>query len=245
MRLEVLLYRWEAPGPYRVAFSTRQGGVSEGPFTSLNLGKRTGDEPERVFENRARLCRELEIDPARSSMALQKHGAVARRAEPMGLLSKNPEFPECDALWSEEPGQGMLLVTADCLPVAIARTNGGAPALALAHAGWRGLLAGVLESATRALARGRTAAVLGPAIGPCCFEVGDEIAARFRRRFGREVVAGGKVDLWLAGERALEEAGCSSVERVEICTACHPELFFSHRRDQGLTGRQGVIGAIA
>ena len=241
--MEGMFFRWQAPGPYRVAFSTRQGGVSEGPFASLNLGKRTGDEPERVFENRTLLCRELEIDPARSSMARQKHGAAAQRAEPRGLLSNN-SFPECDALWSEEPGQGMLLVTADCLPVAIVRTNGAEPALALAHAGWRGLLAGVLDSAIQALAGRRTAAVLGPAIGPCCFEVSDEIAARFRRRFGREVVAGGKVDLWLAGEKALGEAGCSSVERVEICTACHPELFFSHRRDQGLTGRQGVIGAI-
>ncbi len=244
MSPEATLYRWQAPGPYRVAFSTRLGGVSEGAFASLNLGKRTGDEAERVFENRARLCRELGIDPARSSMALQQHGAAARRAAPKGLLSENLDFPECDALWSEEPGQGMLLVTADCLPVAIARADGGEPALALAHAGWRGLLAGVLESATRALAKGRVAAVLGPAIGPCCFEVSDEIAARFRRRFGRDVATGGRVDLWLAAEKALAEAGCSNVERVEICTACHPELFFSHRRDQGPTGRQGVIGAI-
>jgi YfiH family protein len=239
-----MLYRWEAPGPYRVAFSSRQGGVSEGPFFSLNLGKRTGDELERVLENRSRLCRELEIDPARSTMALQRHGAETRYAEPKGLLSKSPLFPECDALWSEEPGQGMMLVTADCLPVAIARTNGERPALAVAHAGWRGLLEGVLESAVRALAGTGTAAVLGPAIGPCCFEVGEDVAARFRSRFGREVVEKGRVDLWLAAEKALGEAGCARVERVEICTACHPELFYSHRRDKGQTGRQGVIGAV-
>lgn len=239
-----MYFRWQAPGPYRVAFSTRLGGVSEGPFASLNLGKRTGDELERVLENRKRLCAELEIDPARSTMALQQHGAVAQRAEPRGLLSQKTSFPECDALWSEEPGQGMLLVTADCLPVAIARTEDEQPALALVHAGWRGLIAGVLESTMRALGHGKTAAVLGPAIGPCCFEVDEELGARFRRRFGREVVSGGKVDLWLAAEKALESEGCTSVERVEICTSCHPELFFSHRRDQGHTGRQGVIGAI-
>jgi polyphenol oxidase len=243
--MEGMFYRWRPPGPYTVAFSTRVGGVSEGAFASLNLSERSGDEPARVFENRARLCRELEIDPARAIMARQLHGAVARRAEPSGLLSEDVDLPECDALWSEEPGQGMLLVTADCLPIALAREDGERPGLALVHAGWRGLLAGVIESAARALGGGgRVRAVLGPAIGPCCYEVSDEVAAHFRRQFGREVAHGRKVDLWQAAEKALESAGCSQVERVGICTSCHPELFFSHRRDQGHTGRQGVIGAI-
>ena len=242
--MEGMFYRWRPPGPYTVAFSTRLGGVSEGTFASLNLGKQTGDEPARVFENRAHLCHELEIDPARATMARQLHGAVARRAEPKGLLSEDVDLPECDALWSEQPGQGMLLVTADCLPIALAREDGERPGLALVHAGWRGLLAGVIESAARALGRGRIRAALGPAIGPCCFEVSDEVAARFRRQFGREVAQGRSVDLWLAAEKALESAGCSQIERVGICTSCHPELFFSHRRDDGHTGRQGVIGAI-
>jgi YfiH family protein len=243
--MEGMLYRWRPPGPYTVAFSTRLGGVSEGAFASLNVGRETGDEPARVFENRAHLCHELEIDPARATLARQLHGAVARRAEPKGLLSEDIDFPECDALWSEEPGQGMLLVTADCLPIALAREDGERPGLALVHAGWRGLLAGVIESTARALGRGRIRAALGPAIGPCCFEVSDEVAARFRRQFGREVAHGRNVDLWLAAEKALENAGCSEIERIKICTSCHPELFFSHRRDQGHTGRQGVIGAIA
>lgn len=242
--MEGMFYRWRPSGPYTVAFSTRRGGVSEGDFASLNVGRETGDEPSRVFENRAHLCRELEIDPARATMALQLHGAAARRAEPNGLLSEDLDLPECDALWSEEPGQGMLLVTADCLPVALAREDGERPGLALAHAGWRGLLAGVIESTARALGSGRIKAALGPAIGPCCFEVSDEVAARFRRQFGREVASGRNVNLWLAAEKALENAGCESAERIEICTSCHPELFFSHRRDQGHTGRQGVIGAI-
>jgi YfiH family protein len=237
-------YRWQAPGPYRVAFSTRLGGVSEGAFASLNLSELGGDEPELVHENRARLCRALEIDPNRATMARQRHGAVARLAEPVGLLSDSADFPECDAFWSEEPGVGMMLVTADCLPIAIARVEGERPGLALVHAGWRGLLEGVIESTSRALGRGRTTAVLGPAIGPCCFEVSEEVAAGFRRRFGRQVVSGRKVNLWLAAERALAAAGCRGAERIEICTSCHPELFFSHRRDQGQTGRQGVIGAI-
>jgi len=237
-------YSWQAPGPYRVAFSTRLGGVSEHEFASLNLSEASGDEPERVLENRARLCRALEIDPDRSTIARQQHGAVARLAEPVGLLSTKAEFPECDALWSEQPGLGMMLTTADCLPIAIARAEGERPGLALVHAGWRGLLEGVIESTARALGRGRTKAALGPAIGPCCFEVSEEVAASFRRRFGRQVVNGRKVNLWLAAERALAAAGCSGAERIELCTSCHPELFFSHRRDEGKTGRQGVIGAI-
>jgi YfiH family protein len=237
-------YRWQAPGPYRVAFSTRLGGASEGAFSSLNLSDLVGDEPECVLENRARLCRALEIDPSRATTARQQHGAVSRRAEPVDLLSAGADFPDCDAFWSEEPGLGMMLVTADCLPIAIARTGGERPGLALVHAGWRGLLGGVVESASRALGPGRTKAVLGPAIGPCCFEVSEEIAATFRRRYGRQVASGRKVNLWLAAERALAAAGCSAAERIELCTSCHPELFFSHRRDQGQTGRQGVIGAI-
>jgi polyphenol oxidase len=242
--VEGSFYRWQAPGPYTVAFSTRIGGVSEGAFKSLNLSDLGGDEPERVHENRARLCRALEIDPARATMARQQHGAVAQRAAATGLFSDSSAYPECDAFWSEEPGLGMMLVTADCLPIAIARTEGERPGLALVHAGWRGLLGGVIESVARALGRGRTKAVLGPAIGPCCFEVSDEVAANFRRRFGRQVINGRKVNIWLAAETALAAAGCSGAERIEICTSCHPELFFSHRRDQGQTGRQGVIGAI-
>jgi YfiH family protein len=242
--VEVSFYRWQAPGPYRVAFSTRIGGVSEGAFKSLNLSDLGGDEPERVRENRSRLCRALEIDPERATMARQQHGAVAQRAAAIGLLSDSSAFPECDAFWSEEPGLGMMLVTADCLPIAIARAEGERPGLALVHAGWRGLLGGVIESTARALGRGRTKAVLGPTIGPCCFEVSDEVAASFRRRFGRQVTNGCKVNLWLAAETARGAARCRGAQRIEICTSCHPELFFSHRRDQGQTGRQGVIGAI-
>ena len=84
---------------------------------------------------------------------------------------------------------------------------------------------------------GAVHAVIGPGIGPCCYEVGDEVAAPFRERFGDDVVRGRNLDLWTAAERAL--AGAVSVERTDLCTACHPELFFSHRRDRGVTGRQG------
>ena len=236
------LFEWEAPGPYRVAFSTRAGGVSEGPFSSLNLGVKTDDRTERVFENRRRLAEATEADATTARMAMQVHGPRVREAEPGGILEPCVWDP-CDGLWSDRPGQAMLLLTADCLPVAIART-GAEPRLALLHVGWRGLLAGILEAGVAAVDGGRIAAIVGPGIGPCCYEVGDEVARPFVGRFGAGVVAGGRLDLRGAAERALLAAGCASVEHVDRCTSCEPELFFSHRRDEGVTGRQGVLGYI-
>jgi polyphenol oxidase len=237
------LIRWEAPGPYEVAFSTRIGGVSEPPYDSLNLGIMTGDEPARVLENRRRLCNEIDVDAERGQMAWQQHGAVVRRAEPEGLATL-ADRPPCDGLWSEEPGVGMMLVAADCLPIALGRVNGVRPAVAVLHVGWKGLLGGIVAAGAAALGT-RSAAVIGPGIGPCCYEVREDVAAPYRAAFGAEVVRDGRLDMWSAAERALLEAGCSSVERTDLCTSCQPELFFSHRRDGPRTGRQGVVAAVA
>jgi hypothetical protein len=238
------LFEWEAPGPYRVAFSSRVGGVSEGPFASLNLGVYTDDDPDRVRENRRRLCGEVGVDPETATMAWQFHSAEVRKADGRGIVTPGLEFERCDGLWTDEPGRGVMLLTADCLPVALARTN-GSPAVAVLHVGWRGLLAGIIEAGARALGGGGLAAAVGPGIGPCCYEVGDEVAAPFRERFGAGVVTGRNLDLHEAAERALREAGCVSVERVGLCTSCEDELFFSHRRDRGRTGRQGIVAALA
>jgi polyphenol oxidase len=236
--------RWEPSESYVVAFSTRAGGVSEGPYESLNLGILTADDPERVFENRRRLAGSVGIDPLATRMAWQRHGTTVREATPEGILARVRHEP-CDGWWSDDPGQGMLLLTADCLPVAIARTNGSSPALAVLHVGWRGLLDGIVENGAAALGRGRLAAAIGPGIGPCCYEVGPDVADPYLARFGSKVVDTGKLDLWRAAELALNEAGITDVERTDLCTFCHPELFFSHRRDRGVTGRQGVIAAVA
>ena len=238
------LIRWEAPGPYRVAFSTRVGGVSEEPFESLNLGVMTGDAPDRVIENRGRLCGEVCVDAQRGQMAWQQHGAIVRKAEAEGLTAL-VERPRCDGLWTAEPGVGMMLVAADCLPIALARTDGSRPGLAVLHAGWKGLLGGIVQSGVAALGSARLAAVIGPGIGPCCYEVREDVAGPYRTAFPRGIVRNGRLDMWSAAEHALREAGCRSVERVDLCTSCHPELFFSHRRDGPRTGRQGVIAAIA
>jgi YfiH family protein len=243
MSAEPELIDWDAPGPYRVAFSTRVGGVSDGPYRSLNLGLATSDEPEHVLENRRRLAAAAQADPDRATMAWQQHGARVERAAPIGMLTAGTPFPRCDGFWSDDPGLPMALVTADCLPVAVCATD-GAPALAVLHVGWRGLLAGIVAAGARALGPGAKAGAIGPGIGPCCYEVGEEVAAPFRGAFGADVVAGGRLDLWTAAERALRAAGCASVERTDRCTACAPEQFFSHRRDHGTTGRQGVIGYV-
>jgi len=237
----VRVIRWEIPGPYEVAFTTRVGGVSEGPFAALNLGKATRDDPAHVDENRRRACAAVGADLERLTLNYQHHSATVHRAEAgrMGVRG--------DGLWTDEAGIPMLKLTADCVPVAIARTE-GTPALALLHAGWRGLLEGIVEAGAGALRTSSNSllqGLVGPAIGPCCYEVGPEVAEPFAARFGSDVLRGEKLDLWSAAERALRATGVVRVERVDLCTACNPDLFFSHRRDRGVTGRQGVIGVLA
>ena len=231
-----MILRWGAPGPYVVAFSTRRGGVSEGRYESLNLGVFTGDEPARAEENRRRLCAEVGADAERLALNHQVHGGVVRRAE------AGDRGERADGLWTDEARVPIVALTADCLPVALARVNGtrSVPALAVLHVGWRGLLGGVVANGVATLG-GRLAAAIGPGIGPCCYEVGPEVA----ERFDRDLLHGRNLDLWTATERALRAAGVESVERTDLCTACNSELFFSHRRDRGDTGRQGVIGYVA
>jgi hypothetical protein len=223
--------RWEEPG-YTVGFTTRTGGVSEGVYASLNLTIGTGDEPQLVEQNRYIACEQLGLDATRLSFNRQVHSPTVHRAHTRGEPG--------DGLWSDEPGLPMLAMSADCLPIAIARLD-GARALAVVHAGWRGLSEGVVAAATAALGDGAKAAMIGPAIGPCCYEVGPEVA----ELFDDDLVVDRKLDLWNAAERALHAAGVARVERADLCTRCHPELFFSHRRDGRARGVQGVIGAIA
>jgi YfiH family protein len=235
--VNVPLLRWDAPGPYEVAFSTRRGGVSEGPYESLNLGLLTADRREHTLENRRRLCGVVGADVEQLAMNRQVNGAIVNRAV------AGERGRDGDGLWTDEPGIPMLKLTADCLPVALARQN-GSPALAVLHAGRLGLLEGIVEAGVAALGSRQLAAAVGPGIGPCCYEVGDDIRDAYRTRFGPAVVRGRNLDLWTAAERILRDAGVESVERADVCTACNAE-FFSHRRDRGVTGRQGVIGYVA
>jgi YfiH family protein len=235
----VELIRWdEAPGPYAVAFSTRRGGVSTGPFASLNLGRLTDDARENVEENRRLLCAAARARPERLALNRQTHSAVVHRARPGARGEPG------DGLWTDERGLPLLAVTADCLPVVLARVTGERPALAILHVGWRGLLGGIVVGGVLALG-GLAAAAIGPGIGPCCYEVGEDVAGPVRRAFGFGLVRDGRLDLPGAVERALRAAGVVRVDRLDACTACQPDRFFSHRRDGGLTGRQGVLAYVA
>jgi YfiH family protein len=229
---------WDAPGPYRVVFSTRNGGVSDGPFSSLNLGGKQGDDMTRVYENRRRACAEIGADVDRLSMTFQVHSPHVHRAV-AGVRGEK----HGDGLWTDEPGVPILALTADCVPIALVRTD-GAPAAAVLHAGRIGLLDGVAENGIRLLG-GKIAAAIGPSAGPCCYEVGEEVAAPYRRRFGSGIMRGRHLNLWDATEHVLRAAGVKHVERVDLCTICNPKLFFSERRTGKPRGTQGVLAVVA
>jgi polyphenol oxidase len=229
--------RWELDG-YEVAFTTRVGGVSEGPYASLNLGRKSGDDVERADANRRIACAAIGADVEKLALNYQVHSNRVLRAAP-ALRGEH-----ADGLWTDEPGLPILAMSADCLPIVVARTDGNEPAVAVLHVGWRGLLVGIVEAGADALGGGPLAAAVGPGIGPCCYEVGEDVATPFRERFGDDVVHEGRLDLWTSAERALRAAGVERVDRFDRCTACEPETFFSHRRDAGRTGRQGVIAYV-
>jgi YfiH family protein len=243
----VPVLRWEsAPAGVSVAFTSRRGGISQGPFASLNLGALTADEPPNVAENRRRAVAAGGGDPSRATMAWQVHGSDVREVteEPAGgrfLEPGSEPFPRSDGLATSLRGRPLMLLTADCIPVAIARADGSR--LAILHAGWRGLAAGVVGSGADAVG-GELLGAVGPGAGPCCYEVGDDVAARLRESFGADVVRDGRADLWLCARRALEAAGAAQVAVAGECTICNPDRYFSHRRDHGVTGRQGVVGVL-
>lgn len=224
------MIRWDERG-YLVAFTTRRGGVSDGVYESLNLTAGTGDDVARVEENRRIACAGLGLDGDALSFNKQVHSATVVPAGSRGA--------EADGIWSENPREPLLAMTADCLPIAIARTE-GERRLAVLHAGWRGLAGGIVAQGVAAVG-GETAAMIGPSIGPCCYEVGEEVSSLFDADLTRDR----KLDLWTAAERALEQAGVKRVERVDLCTRCRGDLFFSHRRTGDARGAQGVIGALA
>jgi YfiH family protein len=228
----------ELPGA-RAAFSTRLGGVSGAPYDTLNIGILTGDKRADVLENRRRLAAALGLDLAAIVIARQVHGAEltvhAGPQEPSPFADPHPDIPELDGHVVREPGLAPLVFVADCLPVVLAGPDG----VAVLHCGWRGLVGGIVERGAAAV--GATAAAVGPGIGRCCYEVGEEVLAEFAD-LGEGIADGRMLDLAEVTRRLLARAG---VERVEVsghCTSCEAELFFSHRRDRGVTGRQAGIG---
>ncbi|MFL5825342.1 MAG: polyphenol oxidase family protein [Thermoleophilaceae bacterium] len=222
----------------RVAFSTREGGVSSGPYESLNLGFLTDDDPSNVDENRERLAATAGLERERVAMGWQVHGADLLEwdgpPERGGFAHLGAEMPKVDGHATNAPNLALLVLVADCLPVALA----GEGRVAMLHCGWRPLAAGLVE---KALATFDTppAAVIGPGIGSCCYEVGPEVLEAFAGLEG--VASGGMLDLRAVARRKLEAGGVTQIEDVDLCTSCTPELFFSHRRDGGVTGRQAGL----
>jgi purine-nucleoside/S-methyl-5'-thioadenosine phosphorylase / adenosine deaminase len=222
-----------------VTFTTRQGGVSEGPYESLNLGILTDDDPARVTENRHRAAEHAGVRPDRMAMGWQVHGTELREwsepppdrvyAEPGGK-----DLPRLDGHLTREPGLGLLVLVADCFPVALSDGDQAA----MLHCGWRPLAGGIVE---KALERFDTtpAAAVGPGIGGCCYEVGEEVLEAFADIEG--AASGRMLDLRTVIGAKLAAAGVTDVQHVDRCTSCEPELYFSHRRDGGVTGRQAGI----
>jgi purine-nucleoside/S-methyl-5'-thioadenosine phosphorylase / adenosine deaminase len=236
-------FRWEGdhvaadlPGA-RTLFTTRRGGVSEGQFASLNLGRLTADETAHVAENRERVAAATGCPRERFLYGKQVHGATVRRAtEPPG-----PDRPaaEEDGQATALTGHPALAFGADCQPVLLAADG----AVAALHAGWRTLAAAIVHEGVAALREvggtGPVSALIGPGARGCCYEVGEEVHAHFAAYDARR----GERNLDLAAVAAaqLAEAGVATVHDVELCTMCWFGLFFSHRRDGGVTGRQAGI----
>jgi YfiH family protein len=226
-------------------FTTRRGGASAAPWGSLNLGGAVGDDEAAVEANWRALREATGLEFAR---VRQVHGDRV-------VIAREPSLPleEADAVVSTRPGLAACVAVADCVPVLIGDPRSGA--VIAVHAGWRGTLARIAARAVEALGRevaahpGDLLAAIGPAIGPCCYEVSPDLAQVFRADLGAKVAeprgGGSRIDLWLANEIVLRQAGLCR-ERIEVlgrCTACEPDAFFSHRRDRGRTGRQ--VGFIA
>lgn len=224
-------------GDATVCFSSRLGGVSQGPFESLNLGILTEDRREDVLANRRKLAVAAGFDADRVSMGRQVHGAELNWAGPgiPGAYSApGPDPPpEADGQLTKETLRPLLVLVADCLPVALLGERG----LGMLHCGWRGLASGIIDRAASEI--GVRAAAIGPGIGPCCFEVGPEVEEAFAG-LGPGLMNGRNLDLPEVARRLLARAGVEEVESAGVCTYCD-ERFFSHRRDRGKTGRQAGI----
>jgi YfiH family protein len=231
-------FRWQGdhiaadlPGA-RALFTTRRGGVSGGPFESLNLGRRTADTDANVDENRARVAQATGCPRERFLYGWQVHGASVRRAtEPPGAA--RPVTKE-DGQATALVGHPALVFVADCTPVLLAAEG----AVAAVHCGWRGTAAGIIAGGVAALS-GRVTALIGPGARGCCYEVGEEVHDAFA---GYDARRGERnLDLPAVIRAKLTEAGVHDVHDVGLCTMCCFGLFFSHRRDGGVTGRQAGI----
>ena len=239
----VPLLRWSGVAGVAAVFSGRRGGVSDGAYESLNLGLRSGDDLGRVAENRRRVCAAAAVDPGRTSSCHQFHSAVVHEAvdEPDRPFDDTSVVsPRGDGLVTRLPGRGVVAFGSDCVPVVVARTDG--TGVGVCHAGWRGLLGGVVEHTVEALGGGDLEAAVGPCAGPDAYEVGADVAGPLRERFGEAALRGPNADLAACAARSRWSAPAwVRSTSPGLCTITDAERFFSYRRDGDACGRQAVI----
>ena len=222
------------PEGARVWFFARNGGVSEPPFDSLNISTKVPDDPDAVAENRARI--QNAMDGRESAWVRQVAGDGVVRVTDAGLAG------EADALVTDEEGFSLVVAIADCVPVAL--VGNGGRSVGLVHSGWRGSITEI--SAKAALEMDETAslrAYIGPCIRRCCYEVSEELAAKFAERFGHDVIEGRYLSLPDVIARNLQEVGVGEIHDLGLCTGCRSDLFFSHRKQGPDTGRN--LAAVA
>lgn len=229
----------DLPGA-RAVFTTRRGGVSKAPYDSFNLGVLVDADRAATEYNRALLARELGVELA---YGRQVHGSEVRVCD--AATAPGEPLIEADGVATATPGVAPMVLAADCLPVAIA----GGGAVAMVHAGWKGLASGVIAASVRAVRRLAAqpthstpiAAAVGAGAGVCCYEVSDELHDRFAE-LGLDRRRGQNLDLKAIAEAQLAGAGVDQIYTLPWCTICaSSELFYSHRRDRGVTGRQAGL----
>lgn len=221
------------PQGARVRFFTRLGGVSKPPFESLNVSTKVGDTEAAVQENISRIGSAMDDRP--SAWVRQVAGDEIVRVSEAGFAGT------ADALLTERSGFSLVVGVADCVPVALV----GDGAIGLVHSGWRGTLSGISGKAARELddGAGSCAAYIGPCIRGCCYEVSEELADTFAKKFGQDVVEGRYLSMPDVIRRNLEWAGIEEVHDLGLCTGCEPDLFYSHRMQKPVTGRN--LAAVA
>jgi YfiH family protein len=223
------MFEVDLPGA-RAVFTIRQGGSSSGPYASRNLGLKTDDDRSVVRKNLQQLQAELELEELH--LLDQVHGATVIDAE-----EPQPERrPIADGAITTTSGRGLLITGADCPAVILASEN----RLAALHCGWRPVAAGIIETATAQFAGEEFDAAIGPGICQQHFEVGTEVIEALAPD-GEEFSAGRQLDLSAVIRARLGRGGAGRIHQIERCTYCEPELFFSHRRDGGVTGRQAGV----
>ncbi len=250
----LLLYRvsaFEAYPDLTHAIFTRRGGYSQAPFDTLNLGLSVGDDPQVVKKNYEQVCQVINIRPDQTVSCHLIHSADVST---INQANRQRVMGQADGLITATPDIYLSMRFGDCTPLIFYDPLRGA--VGLAHAGWRGTMYNIAGATVRAMVEqfdcraGDIMAVIGPAIGPCCYEVGPEVidaaastladsASLFVRRNGRADRA--HFDLWEANRRQLAAAGVKHIIQSELCTACRTDQFFSHRAERGRTGRFGVI----